>query len=106
MYSSPFSAGVLAISLNVVFLGAFGATRCAVAENWPGWRGPRGDGSSLEDEVPVRWSGESGENIAWKSPLPGWGHSSPIVWEDRVFLVSCLEEEQTRRLLGPDREPG
>ena len=106
MYSSHFSAGVLAISLSVISLGTFGATRCAVAENWPGWRGPRNDGSSLEDDVPVRWNGESGENIAWKTALPGRGHSSPIVWEDRVFLVSCLEEEQSRLLLCLDRDSG
>lgn len=78
----------------------------ASAENWPGWRGPRGDGSSLEEKVPTRWNGATGENITWKTELPGWGHSSPIVWEDRLFTVACIEETQERLLLCLDRKTG
>jgi hypothetical protein len=66
----------------------------ANAENWPGWRGPRGDGTSLETSVPTHWNAPSGENIAWKVALPGVGHASPVVWEDRVFVVSCVEQSQ------------
>lgn len=78
----------------------------ASAENWPGWRGPRGDGTSLERHVPVRWDGETGENIRWQVEVPGDGHSSPVVWEDRVFLTSCLEESQERVLLCLSRDDG
>ena len=39
------------------------------AENWPGWRGPRGDGTSLEKNLPTRWSDT--DNIAWKIAIPG-----------------------------------
>ncbi|SVA56302.1 uncharacterized protein METZ01_LOCUS109156, partial [marine metagenome] len=56
------------------------------AENWPGWRGPNGDGTSPEKGIPVKWSGT--ENIAWKVTIPGNGHSSPVVWGNRVFLTS------------------
>jgi outer membrane protein assembly factor BamB len=83
---------------------AFAAT--ASAENWQGWRGPRGDGTSLEKDVPVRWDGKTGENIAWKTPIPGIGHSSPIVWEDRIFVMTCLEEKEDRALLCLDRKTG
>ena len=76
------------------------------AENWPCWRGPRGDGTSVEKQVPVRWDGAAGENIVWKTPLPGRGHSSPIVWGDQLFLVSCVEENQARVLLSVDRNSG
>ncbi len=69
----------------------------ARGENWPGWRGPRGDGSSLEQNVPIKWSAT--ENIAWKTLLPGEGHSSPIVWGDRIFLTTALKETQERLLL-------
>lgn len=82
------------------------ATLQASAENWPGWRGPRGDGSSLEKDVPTKWNGETGENIQWKVPVPGIGHASPIVWEDRVFLVSCIEESGERVLISLDRRTG
>jgi len=74
------------------------------AENWPGWRGPRGDGTSLEKNVPVRWS--STENIVWKVPIPGKGHASPIVWADRIFVVTALEKQKQRVLLCLDRNSG
>ena len=77
-----------------------------LAENWPGWRGPRGDGTSTETEVPVRWDGETDQNIAWKVKLPGVGHASPVVWDKKVFLVSCIEEKKERVLLCLDRDTG
>jgi outer membrane protein assembly factor BamB len=78
-----------------------------VAEEWPGWRGPRGDGTSQETlAVPTKWNGITGENIAWKVAVPGKGHSSPIVYGDRVFLTSCLEDRESRVLLAFDRKTG
>ena len=74
------------------------------AENWPGWRGPRGDGSSTEKNVPVKWSAT--ENIAWKTAIPGEGHSSPVIYGDQVFLLSCLPEKQERVLISLDRNTG
>ena len=82
----------------------------APAENWPAWRGPRGDGSSHESTLPTTWNAATGENIAWKTPIPGVGHSSPIIWEDRIFVVTCLGtavgEPQERALLCLDRKSG
>lgn len=74
------------------------------AEDWPGWRGARGDGSSLEQNVPVHWSATS--NIAWKAAVPGIGYSSPIVSGRFCFLTTCLEETQERTLLCLDRQTG
>lgn len=74
------------------------------AENWPAWRGPRGDGTSLEKDVPVNWSAT--ENIVWKVPIPGKGHASPIVWGDRIFVVTAIEELNQRVLLCLDRANG
>ena len=73
-------------------------------ENWPGWRGPRGDGTSLEQGIPVRWSGT--ENVAWKVAVPHQGHASPIVWGDRIFLVGTDLEKQERILTALDRTDG
>ena len=75
-----------------------------LATNWPGWRGPSGDGTSPEKGIPLKWS--STENIAWKAAIPGKGHSSPVVWGDRVFLTSCLPEKEQRILLCLDRHTG
>lgn len=74
------------------------------AEPWPAWRGPRGDGTSAEVNVPIRWS--SSDNISWKVPIPGKGHSSPIVWDERIFVTTCLEKEEKRLLLCLNRSNG
>lgn len=82
------------------------ATQTSQSENWPGWRGPRGDGTSNETGLPTEWDVESGKNIAWKVPIPGEGHASPIVWDDAIFVVSCLKEQQERVLIRLDRRTG
>jgi outer membrane protein assembly factor BamB len=61
------------------------------AEDWPCWRGPQGDGTSLESGVPTTWSDV--DNVAWKVPLPGIGHSSPIVVGERIFVTTCLVDQ-------------
>jgi outer membrane protein assembly factor BamB len=76
----------------------------AVAENWPQWRGPRGDGTCAENDVLTEWNVAS--NSAWKTAVPGLGHSSPIIWEDRVFTASALRQDQERLLLSLDRRTG
>jgi outer membrane protein assembly factor BamB len=74
------------------------------AENWPCWRGPRLEGTSHEKDVPVYWSASS--NVTWKAELPGVGHASPIVWNDRVFTVTSVAEKQARDLVCVDRASG
>jgi outer membrane protein assembly factor BamB len=76
----------------------------ARAEEWPAWRGPRLDGTSLDRNIPTKWS--ETENVVWKTPIPGKGHSSPIVWGDRIFVTTCLEEDGKRELLCLDRSSG
>ena len=88
------------ITAALLFAGA-GAVR---AENWPAWRGPRLDGTSLETHVPVSWSATS--NLVWKTALPGSGHASPIVWEDRIFTVAAVANTEARLLLCLDRSSG
>lgn len=89
---------ILGLSL---FLAAIAA---AAPENWTAWRGPRGDGTSAETRPPTRWSAT--ENVAWKVAVPGEGHSSPIIWEDRLFLTTSLAATQERVLLCLDRRTG
>ena len=93
-----------ALSAAFVMLGILSVP--LLAEDWPQWRGPRGDGSSSDAGVPLEWDGQTGENITWKIPLPGTGHASPIVSGDTIFLVACLEETQQRVLLCLDRATG
>ncbi|MGH7493559.1 MAG: PQQ-binding-like beta-propeller repeat protein [bacterium] len=79
--------------VSVLVLGAGGYTTNAAPKdtNWSQWRGSDGTGVSSETNLPVEWS--SNKNIKWKAPLSGSGHSSPIVWGDRVFLTSEIEGE-------------
>ncbi len=58
---------------------------------WPQWRGPRGTGVAPHGDPPVTWS--ESENVRWKVAVPGRGHASPIVWEDRVFVLTAVEVE-------------
>ena len=64
------------------------ALLCSVtfADNWPGWRGPTGNGLSTEQGLATEWSPT--QNVAWKLALPGPAGASPIVWGERVFLTS------------------
>ena len=75
----------------------------ARAEAWPCWRGPRGDGTCIEKNIPTNW--DPGE-ATWKTELPGQGHASAIVWGDRVLTVTALPATQERVLLCLDRGTG
>jgi outer membrane protein assembly factor BamB len=57
------------------------------ADNWYRWRGPNNDGVSQATNAPIHWS--QTENVRWRLPLPGEAASTPIVWEDKIFLTSA-----------------
>lgn len=54
---------------------------------WPAFRGPTGRGIASNATPPMTWNGNTGENIRWKQPVPRPGYSSPIVWNNRVYLT-------------------
>ena len=85
-------AFTLAVSLSL--------TPSLPAADWPMWRGIRTDGTTTETKFPTTWSGT--DNIAWKTAIPGSGHSSPIVSNGRVFLTGCLEGDAPK----PDGKKG
>ncbi len=76
--------GVLTISL------VFGAgLACAAGPgDWPNWRGPANDGMARGD-APLHWSDT--EHIKWKVTIPGRGHSSPVIWGDRIFVTTAVQ---------------
>ena len=74
----------------VLLLLVFCSALDLAAKNWPRFHGPKGQGRSSESNLPVKWSAST--NVRWKTPLPGPGHSSPIVWEDRIFLTAFRKE--------------
>jgi outer membrane protein assembly factor BamB len=91
-------------TLSVLIIGILAVlSHCAHAEDWPGFRGPRGDGTSIEKNIPTKCDAE---NLLWKTALPGIGHASPIVWKDRIFTVTALTDQEDRVLLCLDRMTG
>lgn len=86
-----------------LLLGFVSFPSLAGAENWPGWRGPRANGTSLEKNVPKQWDVAK---AIWKTAVPGVGHASPIVWGDRVFTATAVPERLDRMLLCFDRATG
>lgn len=56
---------------------------------WPSFRGPQASGVAV-GTAPRSWDMERGENVLWRTPVPGLGHSSPVVWGDRVFLTTAV----------------
>jgi len=99
------------VGVAVVLLFALvGLASQTAAENWPNWRGPRWDGTSLETHVPVRWSNaedsETAGNVLWRWTVPYRGHASPIVWEDTVLVVGANEKAEKRMLVALDRRTG
>ncbi|MDX2151201.1 MAG: PQQ-binding-like beta-propeller repeat protein [Bryobacteraceae bacterium] len=75
-----------ALKVLAVVLAAAAPAWC---ENWPGFRGAGARGVAAGD-LPVRWNVESGENIRWKTAIPGLGHSSPVVWGNLIFLTTAV----------------
>jgi outer membrane protein assembly factor BamB len=73
------------------------------AENWSSWRRD-GTGVSNEKNLPVHWS--ETENIVWRTPLPGEGNSSPIIWGNRVLVTAALDEGAKRLVICLDAQSG
>jgi outer membrane protein assembly factor BamB len=67
-----------------------GEARAAAPLNWPSLRGPDGSGVADGQHPPLTWEVKTGANVRWKTPVPGLGHSCPIVWGDRVFVTTAV----------------
>ena len=68
--------------------------------NWPGFRGTRASGIAEGYPTPTTWDAEAGDNMLWKTPLPGLGHSSPVVWGDRVFVTTAVSSADNSLRVG------
>lgn len=77
--------------ISLALLAITSLTTAGSAANWPQWRGPDGSGISTEKNLPSEWG--PGKNIKWRTPIAGRGHSSPIVWGNRVFVTTAVEGE-------------
>ena len=80
------------------------ATPAVAGENWPQFRGPGGDGHSDAVGLPVTWS--ESENVLWKTPIHGRGHSSPVVWGDQVWMTTATPDGKQMFAVCVDRNSG
>ncbi|MEX0677691.1 MAG: PQQ-binding-like beta-propeller repeat protein [Pirellulales bacterium] len=72
--------------LTALFFLFAGSVAVAEAQtDWPRWRGPRDNGSTESGNYPIKWDAE---NVLWKAPLPGKGCSTPIVWNECIYLTA------------------
>lgn len=93
-----------AVVLAIFLFGSTAIDRSAAVDSWPQFRGVDGQGHALSIKAPLTWS--ETENIAWKTPLPGLGWSSPLVDERNVWLTAALDEGKSLHALGIDRTSG
>ena len=72
------------------------------AQNWPQFRGEFARGTADGQQLPATWSVESGDNIRWVAEIPGMGHSSPVIWQDQVFVTTAVADSKPDLVLGDD----
>jgi len=83
---------------------AFVSTSAQESENWTRFRGPNGQGISRATNLPLHWSAE--ENIVWKTDIPGEGWSSPIVWNNHIFITTATDDGKNCHVIAVDRTTG
>lgn len=89
---------------GVMFVALIFCALNASADNWPQFRGVGSQGISTETKLPVKWSATT--NVRWKTALPGPGHSSPIIWGNRIFLTAFNQSKNQLLVLALDKETG
>ena len=104
-HADPITRRAIPIA-SLLIAALFSSAHTHAAEkpaNWPQWRGPLATGVAPDADPPTEWSEK--KNVRWKVALPGKGHSTPVVWGDRIFVTAALpygEPFEGR----PDTAPG
>src|SRR4051812_41203351 len=111
-----FYAGLFAFALTLKALAAPMPLNMSAVEtyrNWAQWRGPLATGAAPEADPPLEWS--ETKNVKWKVAIPGNGSSSPVIWNDRVFVLTAIpaakpagaksDEEKTSEAKSADSRP-
>lgn len=86
---SSFVGLLAAAGFALAPVSPLGADPATTSPHWAQWRGPDGLGIAKDAAVPLEWSAT--KNVVWSAEIPGRGHSSPVVWGDRIFLTTAIE---------------
>src|SRR2546430_10417233 len=82
-----------------LLLGIFTAVSVS-AGNWPQFRGTQAAGVDTSGAAPTRWDVDKRDNIRWSTPIPGLGHASPIIWNDRVYVATAVRPGEAELKVG------
>jgi len=77
-------------SLLLSLILAMGLWSSVFSQEWSQFRGPRSKGYIEGSHIPVSWNVEKGENVKWKTAIPGLGHSCPVIWKDKLFISTAI----------------
>jgi hypothetical protein len=99
-----FFAGLIDSGVSADEKGIGDFPQLSAKNDWPWWRGPLRNGVADQVAVPVKFS--ETDQVIWKTPVPGRGHSSPTVVGNRVFLTTATTAEQIHEVLAVDRTTG
>ena len=90
--------GMLVLLLCTGLNSPAAAQNTSRSANWPSFRGPSASGISEGNPLPTAWDAPGSKNILWNTPIPGLGHSSPVVWGNRVFLSTAISGMENPQL--------
>ncbi|MGB7329427.1 MAG: PQQ-binding-like beta-propeller repeat protein [Rubripirellula sp.] len=100
LWSATWAATLISIAMSI-------ESTSVTADTWTQWRGSEGNNhAAAGTEAPLKWNLETGDGIAWKTAIPGRGHSTPLVLDDGIYLTTAEADKQTQSLIKFDRQSG
>src|SRR4029079_10998439 len=87
------------LAIAVLFLSSLTVN----AQNWPSFRGPNASGIAEGANPPITWDLEKSQNVLWKTNIPGLSHSSPIVWDNNIFVITAISGDAKSTFKAKDR---
>ena len=76
------------------------------AQNWPSFRGPNASGVAEGTKPPITWNVETTQNVLWKTAIPGLSHASPIVWGNRIYVITAISSDSKVGFIAKDKGIG
>src|SRR4030095_9891261 len=90
-------------SFSIALVLCLSLAATASAQNWPSFRGNNASGVAEGKKTPSTWSVENSQNIVWKNRIPVFSHASPIVWGNRVYVITAISSDSKIGFIAKDR---